>query len=329
VRAGSDRASVPTGALLQVGLLGWLLTTVACSGGPAMPTPVPGAPSLSCPAGAAAPSHNGAPALVTFETPAAEGGASPVSVVCQPASGSMFQIGTTVVVCSAADALARQASCAFTVSVTPIPRLDKVRFLAFGDSITEGKVSLSGLTLTVAFPDAYPFKLQGKLAARYEDQQFTVTNAGLGGEGAGTGARRLPLELSSFQPEVLLLLDGANDLLALRDDGILPVVNALRTMIRDAEARGVRVFLATQPPAIPGTLRGYAASSVPKLNAEIRKLATAEGVTLVDLYAAFPTDPAGLIGADGLHPTAQGYELIAQTFFESIMQTLETTDPLR
>ncbi len=55
----------------------------------------------------------------------------------------------------------------------------------------------------------------------------------------------------------------------------------------------------------------------------MRALAVSEGVPLVDVYGAFGNDLT-LIGADGLHPNAQGYAKIADTFFAAIRQTLET-----
>jgi hypothetical protein len=46
-------------------------------------------------------------------------------------------------------------------------------------------------------------------------------------------------------------------------------------------------------------------------------------VTLVDVYQAFNGNLA-LIGPDGLHPAADGYAKIADTFFTAIKSTLET-----
>jgi lysophospholipase L1-like esterase len=44
-----------------------------------------------------------------------------------------------------------------------------------------------------------------------------------------------------------------------------------------------------------------------------------QNVHIVDLYSQFGTDRSrGLMGADGLHPTEKGYELMAQTFVQAI-----------
>jgi len=55
----------------------------------------------------------------------------------------------------------------------------------------------------------------------------------------------------------------------------------------------------------------------------MRSIALSEGVTLVDVYAAFGGDTMTLIDFDGLHPTPAGYERIAQTFLTAIRQNLE------
>ena len=83
------------------------------------------------------------------------------------------------------------------------------------------------------------------------------------------------------------------------------------------------VFLATVPPIIGNAPRGLGAALVPQLNSEIRLLAQAENVTLVDVWAAFPNNPQPYLGFDGLHPNADGYAKIADTFFTAIRTALE------
>ncbi len=56
-------------------------------------------------------------AVVNYITPQATGGCTPVSTVCTPVSGSMFQLGATNVTCTATDQAGNQASRSFTVNV--------------------------------------------------------------------------------------------------------------------------------------------------------------------------------------------------------------------
>jgi lysophospholipase L1-like esterase len=308
------------------------VVAVRCGSRRAMPPaptpPVPSPPAIDCPADLSAQAHVGILPKVEFEVPAPRDGQPPVNVVCTPASGSEFPVGKDTVVCEATDALARKASCTFSVVVAPVPMLDKTKFLAFGDSITEGKVrGVRALGPRLEFPDtSYTGKLRTKLVARYEDQALSiaVVNDGVGEEQAGVGKIRLPGELNLYKPQVLLLLEGANELVDPKGVDNLSVqsaADALQKMVNDSRAVGVQVFLATLTPMNPGTRP--TAGFVPLLNAKIRAIG---GASIVDLYAAFNNDLT-FIGPDGLHPTAQGYDLIADTFLKSIMAELETKTP--
>ena len=275
---------------------------------------------------------------VRYGTASTTGGTPPIQLTCTPASDSTFNIGATTVTCMATDARSVTASCTFTVTVNAPPRISLERFLAFGDSMTWGENGLSATStpfdargqlrpaVQLPFADTYPGSLQNQLRARYTVQTPQVSNAGKPGEAVmdSTTFPRFVGFTSSGQYSAVLLMDGANDL-ADRDSRVFPaVVAGLRRMIGDAKSRGMRVFLATIPPENPAGLRALAWSLVPGFNDQIRLLASSEGVTLVDIYQAFNND-LSLIGPDGLHPNANGYHRIADTFFASLRQQLEVS----
>jgi len=60
-------------------------------------------------------SSNGA---VVFYTSTASGGCPPVTLVCNPPSGSTFPIGTVVVTCTASDTCGSTTNCSFLITVT-------------------------------------------------------------------------------------------------------------------------------------------------------------------------------------------------------------------
>jgi lysophospholipase L1-like esterase len=178
--------------------------------------------------------------------------------------------------------------------------------------------------LTSGLPQSYPFKLQTMLAERYADQTPIVLNGGQGGERASEARDRLNDLLTEAAPQVLLLMDGANDLLALGEAGIGPTVGAIETLIKDARGRGVRVLLATLPPQREGGRRAFAAPFLADFNEELKKMALEEGADIVDLFAHFDV---ALQGPDGLHPTEAGYQRIAEIFRDRVRELFEIVDP--
>jgi lysophospholipase L1-like esterase len=209
----------------------------------------------------------------------------------------------------------------------PPPTLKITRILAFGDSITEGTTSaaLPTLALDAGKPSSYPFKLQALETARYTAQTITVLNAGRGGEHAQDARQRLSDALRDGQPEVLLLMEGTNDLGALAgmsdkaiQNGIMATVNAMEDMVRDAQGRKVAVFVATILPQRAS--RAFGASLVDPYNAALKTMAAKKGAMLVDTNAQFPLD---LIGQDGLHPTDSGYDKLAEIFQSALAAVYE------
>jgi len=59
-----------------------------------------------------------------------------------------------------------------------------------------------------------------------------------------------------------------------------------------------------------------------ELNEGIRSLSARQQVTFVDVHRAFGGD-LSLIGPDGLHPTAAGYQRIADTVFQALKSAFE------
>ena len=306
-------------------LIAALATAASCGGkNPVRPDPPPPPPpqlQLSCPVPLVREATAPQGTDVHFDTPAPTGGRAPYNVQCTPSSSSIFAIGETTVTCTATDADMAQASCGFPVTVRVSQTLAKTKFVAFGDSITDGKVSLVPL-ISLAGPDTYPYKLEQMLLQRFPSQAITVRNEGRSGEKTTEGEHRLPGVLQSQQPEVLLLLEGVN---AVRELATSRQATALQHMIRDAQMGGVDVIIATVMPISgqrekdkPGTLEKIVA-----LNEEIYDLADDFGLgPVVDLFALFEANPH-LLGTDGLHPTAEGQTRIAEAFRDEILRRYE------
>ncbi len=331
-----DRTSDGLSRLLGVIALLAATASLHCTGPntPTAPPPPPVEPAaveVKCPDPVTIKSVHGEPTLGVYGQATGTSGAPPVTVTCTPASGGMFPVGTSKIECVAMDARQRTASCTFTLTVTPPPRINATRFVAFGDSMTAGEIPALGLNPStggfLVDPNAaYPRRLEVALIGRYTDQTPTVRNQGQSGEQTTQGQSRLSRVLAGAGFEVLLLMDGANDLLEGDARKVGPAVGAIQFMVRDAKSRGLRVYLGSLPPQDPLACcprRGNGAGLVNQYNSQLRSVASAENVTFVDVNAAFGGDTTTLIDRDGLHPTAAGYQRIADTFFKSIMETLE------
>jgi len=102
--------------------------------------------------------------------------------------------------------------------------------LAFGDSLTRGVGSSAG--------GDYPSQLQQLIGRQ-------VINAGISGELSADGLQRLPALLSQYQPDLLVLLEGGNDILRNQDRNQLK--QNLAQMIALARQHNTDVILVAVP----------------------------------------------------------------------------------
>jgi lysophospholipase L1-like esterase len=221
-----------------------------------------------------------------------------------------------------------------TVSVPVVPTLRISSIVAFGDSLTAG-VTSSVIPSSVQLEpnSSYPARLLELLNQRYSAQTIRVTNAGVPGEHAADAISRLRSELGSLQPDVVLIMEGTNDL---DPDSMTPGLrgaDAIESMVQDAKSRGVDPILATIPPQRPPSRETE--PMVDPYNDLIRQIAIRQGVPLVDVYQIISSGQClgaaslelSCLGDDHLHPTAQGYGLIANAFFQRLMDLYEPQSP--
>ena len=269
-------------------------------------------------------SNDGNAVPVTYTAPTAAGGAAPVNVACAPPSGSSFKPGTSAVTCTATDSLARTATCGFAVKVSVPPRLTLTKFMAFGDSLTEGKQSSIGPLFKLSdFAGSYPTVMASLLMARYAAQSPTMSKQGLGGETTAVGVVRLQGLLASERPQVLLLMEGANDLYGGDATMIAPAARNMDQMVVNAKSAGATVFLATLPPQVPGGPRAGGAGLVKTYNTQMASVASMRAVRLVDTYTALADSVTTYVGPDGLHLTTAGYQKLGEVFFAAAQAVLE------
>lgn len=215
------------------------------------------------------------------------------------------------------------------------PQLKRTRFMAFGDSVTAGEITLpvSGLTLK-GFPNSrliqvpavsYPTVLTSLLTTRYtsQSQSIVVSNQGLGGEKAEFALPRFVAVLDANRPEVVLLMEGYNDVCCGNGDvGLRVMETGITAMAGEARSRGARVFIGNLAPATFG-VRFINELQKDAANERLRNIAAAQGAYLVDIFNALLPDLSANIGLDGMHPTELGYRRVAEAFFTAIQADLE------
>ncbi len=282
---------------------------------------------IACSADIQVQSVDGKAVPVSFSLATTDGGESPVTTTCNAESGAEFPIARTSVSCSASDNLGQAASCTFDVVVLSPPKLSVSKILAFGDSITSGVVSipvLGAIRLALEPWNSYPTKLQGKLRQAYQYQAPSVINEGEAGERAADAPARLRAALARHQPDVVILMEGTNDLgaadavEAARDELAL---DGIEEMLDDIKAAGAVAILATIAP-VRESGPGIHTALVGPYNARLRSMAASQGIQLVDVHQLLSggaCQPMSCIGDDNIHPTVQGYSVMADAFYERLV----------
>jgi acyl-CoA thioesterase-1 len=172
----------------------------------------------------------------------------------------------------------------------------------FGDSLTAGY----GLD-----PDeAFPALIQKKIDAAGIPAH--VVNAGLSGETTAGGLRRLNWILRQ-KVDVFVIELGAND--GLR--GIAPDVtrNNLQAMIDQVRAKYPHVVIVLAGMQLPTNL---GPDYTRKFAAIFPELATSNHLTLIPFLLAGVGGVESLNQGDGMHPTAQGDQIVADTVWKTL-----------
>lgn len=180
---------------------------------------------------------------------------------------------------------------------------NRPRIVAFGDSLTAG--------LGVAAEQAYPARLQRRLDE--QGLRYRVINAGVSGDTTAGGLRRVDWVLKS-RPDLVILELGAND--GLRGLNLGETKANLERIIKRCQDLSVTVILAGMklPP-------NYGAEYTEGFEAIYPALAKQYRLTLIPFFLEGVAGSASLNQADGIHPTGEGYRIIAD-------QVLETVKPL-
>jgi acyl-CoA thioesterase-1 len=191
--------------------------------------------------------------------------------------------------------------------MTAAPALAQpVKVVVLGDSLS------AGLGLSAA--DAFPAKLQKALKDKGIDVE--ITNAGVSGDTASGGRDRLDWSVPQGTEAVIVEL-GANDALRGTDPAITR--SALSDIVKGLKARGIAVLLLGMlaPP-------NYGSDYAARFNTIYPDLSKSFGVPLYPFFLDGVAADRKLNQADGIHPTAEGVDIIVKKSLPTVEAFLGT-----
>ena len=164
--------------------------------------------------------------------------------------------------------------------------------ICFGDSLTYGTGAGQGMD--------YPAQLSKMIGK-------TVINAGVSGDTTARALRRLEHDVLAKSPDLVLITLGGNDL----KNGVARDVafENLKTIIESIQKTGARVIIGGLN--FPFRDRGFGRA--------YQELSDETGAVLI------PNIFEGIMGnrklmSDLIHPNDEGYKLIAERFYEAMLQ---------
>ena len=182
------------------------------------------------------------------------------------------------------------------------------RVVFLGDSLTAG--------LGLPRAQSVPSLIQARLDR--EGYSYEVVNAGVSGDTAAGGLRRLEWALEG-DVDVLVVELGAND--GLRGLPVAQMRQNLDQIVRRAKERGITVIL-TGMEAPPN----YGAAYTSEFRRSFREVAEAHDVVFVPFFLEGVAGIARLNNADGIHPNAAGASIIQETIWQVLEPVLDKLD---
>lgn len=189
---------------------------------------------------------------------------------------------------------------------SPAPAAEKGPLVIFlGDSLTAG--------LGLPEEQAYPALLDRRLDAK--GAPVRILNAGVSGDTTAGGLARLDWLLKQ-KPDILVLGLGAND--GLRGLELDQTEKNLREIVRRAQGAGARVLLLGMmiPP-------NYGAEYTERFRKMYPEIADDMDLPLVPFLLEGVGGVARFNQEDGIHPTAEGQEIVANNVEPYLVELIE------
>jgi acyl-CoA thioesterase-1 len=186
----------------------------------------------------------------------------------------------------------------------PLPAADRPLLVCYGDSITAGY----GLQAGQSYPDA----LQRDLDRR--GYRYQVANHGTSGATTKDAVAALR-PILALHPAIVIVEFGGND--GLRGLPLDQTHRNLDTVLTALESAHIKVLLAgiTLPP-------NFGTDYIQSFDQLFRDLAQKHRIAFVPMIYKDLVHVPGTIQPDGIHPTAKGSEIIANTLLPALRPLL-------
>ena len=188
------------------------------------------------------------------------------------------------------------------------PRPGENRVVFMGNSITEG------------WAKYFPTMFAGK---PYIDR-------GISGQTTPQMLVRFRQDVIALKPAVVVILAGTNDIAGNTGPSTIEMIeDNLASMAELAQANGIAVVLSSVLPVFDYPWRPglTPAPKIVALNAWMKQYAAANGYTYLDYYSALTDEAGGMkagLANDGVHPTPEGYAIMAPLAEQAIATALRT-----
>ena len=188
----------------------------------------------------------------------------------------------------------------------PAPAANEQRVVFMGNSITDFWAPM--------FPQMFPGK--------------PYVGRGISGQTTPQMLIRFRQDVVALKPKVVVILAGTNDIAGNTGPSTLEMIeDNLSSMAEIATANGIRVVLCSVLPVFvypwkPGI---EPAPKIVALNVWIKSYASSHNAAYADFHSAMADNRMGLpkeLAADGVHPTAAGYAIMAPIVERAIASAL-------
>jgi len=210
--------------------------------------------------------------------------------------------------------LENQIICPSSIIYNPL--LDEDKYIGFGDSITYGYIYYEP-----APERGYIPRLETLLDQNFGDTE--VVNEGWPGEGTYYGLSRIDSVINEHLARYLLLMEGTNDIVYDEVSMDTAAFN-LKEMVRRCIDFGIFPAIATIIPRKDWRWYfDFYRDRIFDLNDKIREIAQDSQIPLIDhfnLFLDYPEEEGGWqsLLSDYNHPTEEGYQLMAEEWYEEI-----------